>query len=476
MKKFLVMVFMMIFVVPAFAAVQNVKISGDITTSFVDRQDFDLGMATTQAVNHGLKSQNIFLTQTRLRIDADLTDNVSTTVGLINERVWNNENSSDNNTNYANDTNVQLYLASITLREFLYSPLSITVGRQIFYYGNGFIIGNNNFNLGNGPLAYIDQDLSLRRSADGVKVVLDYKPLTIDLVYFKLVQTLDSVRGLANLTSGQSINVYGYNLNYQLNDSWNTVLEQYMFAGIAGREETIIVDGVANKGDKWYIPGFRFSTNPFQGLNIQGEFAMQFGNQTVDDIVTAAEKRRAMAGQVMATYALPVMTKYKPSVNVAYTYMSGDKMAETNYGSSDSKDAKYYTQWHSFMSDFGAGTIYGTLFNLGNLNVLSAGASVDLLQDVKASFTWSNVWAADSFGDNNELSMTQPNYYLYLYPDTKNKGQRGLGNEYDVKLKYSYSEDVDFNLVLGWFMPADAFSNINRKAASQALASVAVKF
>ena len=42
----------------------------------------------------GLKNQNVFITQTRLRVDADLSDNVSTTVGLINERAWNAENSS----------------------------------------------------------------------------------------------------------------------------------------------------------------------------------------------------------------------------------------------------------------------------------------------------------------------------------------------------------------------------------------------
>ncbi len=35
------------------------------------------------------------------------------------------------------DTNVQLYLASFTLREFLYSPLTVTIGRQVFNYGNG---------------------------------------------------------------------------------------------------------------------------------------------------------------------------------------------------------------------------------------------------------------------------------------------------------------------------------------------------
>ena len=50
------------------------------------------------------------------------------------------------------DTNVQLYLASVTMREFLYSPLTVTVGRQVFNYGNGLIIGDggpNNQATGN---------------------------------------------------------------------------------------------------------------------------------------------------------------------------------------------------------------------------------------------------------------------------------------------------------------------------------------
>src|SRR5208282_889581 len=122
--------------------IQNVKVSGDITTTFLDRNTFSLGQTVgTEAYAEsgmpcsdgltdcfepiGLKKQNVFITQTRLRVDADLSDNVSTTVGIINERAWNSENtplngsstpaystSSQNTSNL--DTNVQLYLASLT--------------------------------------------------------------------------------------------------------------------------------------------------------------------------------------------------------------------------------------------------------------------------------------------------------------------------------------------------------------------------
>src|ERR1700690_4406234 len=144
MKKLLVAAIMVVLATPAFAAIQNVKVSGDITSTFLDRNTFDLGETNygdfkasggfvgvpLGGVNYfapvGLKKQNVFITQTRLRVDADLSDNVSTTVGLINERAWDAENTPGGATGSSTtanlDTNVQLYLASLTLREFLYSP------------------------------------------------------------------------------------------------------------------------------------------------------------------------------------------------------------------------------------------------------------------------------------------------------------------------------------------------------------------
>ena len=141
-----------------------------------------------------MKKQNVFITQTRLRVDADLSDNVSTTVGLINERAWNaegNDSSNGGNSPTGYDTNVQLYLASVTMRELLYSPLTVQVGRQVFSYGNGLIMGDGGVNnLATGNLQFIAQDLTERTAYDGVKAVLDYKPLTIDMFYFKNGQAI----------------------------------------------------------------------------------------------------------------------------------------------------------------------------------------------------------------------------------------------------------------------------------------------
>ena len=532
MKKLLVSAIVVLMASPAFAAIQNVKVSGDITSTVINRNNFNLGItngteytatsnslgatditrvgnqyindgtplgagplavlpSTAQYVPLGLKRQNVFITQTRVRIDADLSDNVSTTVGLINERAWNAENTSVNplaNTapGYANDTGVQLYLASVTMRELLYSPLTVTVGRQVFNYGNGLILGDGGVNnQSTGNLQYIAQDLTMRTSYDGVKAVLDYKPLTIDMFYFKNNQAIVNGNPIADKSSSDA---FGINADYQLSDPWSTVLETYIFSRINGTATSSAAGGTtSNRGDTLFVPGLRASTNPVKGLNVQGEVAWQFGNHPVvtdlgsatdaDILSQEAEKRHAMAAQLMASYALPVLQKYKPSVNASYTYVSGDRNGLANLGSSpNTKSAKIYTAWDPFNENQGGGTIYNTLFPLSNMHILALGASANPLEDVTTAFTWTSLWAADYFTSANPLALFQPDGgTAVIYPITRTNN-RALGNEYDVNLTYNYTEDVTFGVSVGWFVPGDVFLKENKNTASQALADVAVKF
>ncbi len=510
MRKLLVAAIVVLMASPAFAAIQNVKVSGDITSTWINRNNFDLGLTSQQqyqalnnyrgvvgAVNPyvedytfvagtdanplGLKRQNVFITQTRVRIDADLSDNVSTTVGLINERAWGAEAVG------TADTNVQLYLASLTLREFLYSPLTLTIGRQVFNYGNGLIIGDGGINnQSNGNLQFIAQDLTMRTTYDGVKAALEYKPLTIDMFYFKNMQTILTGNPIADRTSSDA---YGINANYQLSDPWSTVMEAYTFMRINGNHVVTPngVDAFANKGDTLFVPGLRASTNPIKGLNVQGEIAWQFGQHPVlpqEDIAIniggAAEKRQAMAAQLLASYSLPVLQKYKPTVNASYTYVSGDKNGLTNNdvnnGGDSAKSAKTFTAWDSFNENQGGGTIYNSLFPLSNMHIVAIGASANPLEDVTAAVKWSGLWAADAYNAANPLAMFQPDSGTTLFYPVTRKNARGLGNETDINLTYNYTEDVTFGVSVGWFVPGTVFSSGNKNTASQALADVAVKF
>jgi len=489
---------------PAFAAIQNVKVSGDITSTWLMRSNFDLGLTAHtecgaslligatdgcfEAASDpiGLKRQNVFITQTRVRIDADLSDNVSTTVGLINERAWNGENTNEEGTGGGSlDTNVQLYLASVTLREFLYSPLTVTVGRQIFNYGNGLVMGDGGVNnQATGNLQFIAQDLTMRTSYDGVKAVLDYKPLTIDLFYFKNGQSSET-----GLWSGDksSSDVFGANANYQLSDPMNTLLEVYFFSRLNGNGFTGANTGIGgatfDKGDTLFVPGLRVSTNPVKGLNTQVELAWQFGRHPMGSVgvgpnTQEAERREAMAAQFMASYALPVMEKYKPTVNASYTYVSGDKNSAVNNNQDHVKSAKVFRAWDPFNENQGSGTIYNTLFSLTNMHIISVGASVNPLEDVTVSGTWSGLWEAMRAGPQNPLQLLQPDGgTTTINPAvTTKRDPRSLGNEWDANLSYAYTEDVTFGVSVGWFVPGSVFQSVNKNTASQAMADVAVKF
>ena len=482
MKKILVAAIVALIASPAFAAIQNVKVSGDIQTTFVDRQDFDLGILDG-GTPAGLVSQKLVAEQTRLRVDADLTDNVSTTVRLINETAWGLPAGDTGAVGSATQglKGVDLDLAYVTLKGVLYSPLTLTVGRQEFFFGNGLIIGGGPNSSTNGHFTGVANDLSEIDSNDGVKAVLDYKPLTLSFIYYKNAQGVPSLTGAYN-TNGESSDVYGYNVNYQLGDAYNTVLETYLFSRIDGNNS---LGTGQDKGNTLYVPGLRASTNPVKGLNVQGELAWQGGQEVVLAPTTSkeeAEHRNALAAQFLASYSLPVLEKYKPAVNASYTYASGDKNSVENYDSSAVKSAKVFSAWDQFAKNQAGGTIYNALFPLSNLNIFALGASASPLQDVTTAFTWSSLWAVDKFGNQNPLQLYQANQSNgsaspnNLYAGDGITGKKGLGNEYDINLGYSYTEDVSFGVSLGWFVPGNAFADSNRNTASQAIADVRVAF
>jgi uncharacterized protein YdeI (BOF family) len=486
MKKLLVLALMVVLASPAFAAIQNVKVSGDITSSYLDRSDFGLGALngiyntsdvligrTTPA---GLNQQNVFMTQTRVRIDADLSDNVSATVRLINERGWGQAPTVNNNQN----DGVDLDLAYVTLREFLYSPLTVTIGRQEIIMGNGLIIGGGPNEVTSGQFAGVAQDLSLIDSEDGIKAVLDYKPLTLTMFYYEEGQTPASYQGLYGSDSSRS-DTYGLNANYQLGDAMNTVVEGYLFSRINGSN----YDGT-DKGDTLYVPGLRASTNPVKGLNVQGELAWQLGNHPVATQTAAqalagthteeAEHRDAMAAQLLASYSLPVLEKYKPAVNASFTYVSGDKNGDTNYSTDAVKSAKVDTAWDQFDKSQNGGTIYNAIFPLTDMYIYSVGASMAPLEDVSVAASWSDLIAATKFTSTNPLYLLQPNSTYVVPVASGKKNATGLGNEYDVNIGYAYTEDVTFGVSLGWFLSGSAFAAENRGTASQAMADVKVAF
>ncbi len=465
MKKVLLALLAVAFVaMPAFASVQNVKVSGDIGNVYVVRNQFDLG-STDQSKQY---RQNFLLTQTRLRVDSDLTDNVSATVGLLNERVWGTAGFQTNSTSNANDNGVDINLAYVTLKEMLYSPLTVVIGRQSFAFGNSFVMdsaGSNNSASTQG-LKGVAEDFTNSTAQDAVRLILDYNPLKIDIIGSKIASNNSSGTGALK----DDINLLGTNVAYQLGDKWQSLVEAYYWAKVDNSLSASA--GTGSKADTIYLPGIHASTNPIKGLNLSAELAMQRGNklQTSSGSFTGNVKRNAMAGQIIANYAIPVakIEKYKPTVMGAYTYVSGEK----NPSEVGASDKTRYTGWDPFFENQAGGTIYNTLFNLSNAHIVTAKASVKPIEDVTASVQLDNLWL-DKGIQGGIIPTLQPDGTTINLAST---GNLYLGKELGLGLAYAYTDDVSFGAKADWFAPGEAFSSANKNTASQILINANVNF
>lgn len=482
---------------PAFAAVQNVKVSGKIDSSYIYRDRFDLGSGVGE--NDERRNQSFAMTQTQLRVDADLSDNVQTVIQLLNERAWGgssrtstvtDDNGDDADISY-NNNHIDLNLAYVTLREFLYSPLTLVVGRQILHYGNGFVVGDGGpNNSGSDAIGAFAGDYTLATAHDAVRAILDYKPLTIDV----FVSKEDSNSLAGNSDQNDDVDLFGVNANYQLGDDMNSVVEAYFFGKI-NRSSNTATSSPRAKTDKIYVPGLRASTNPISGLNLQVEAALQRGVRTLNSGSSVVnEPREAFGAQAIVNYQVKQedVEKYKPVMQGVYTYVSGDSNpTDSDITHPNAASDETFNGWDPMFESQASGKIYNALFNLTNAHIVELSAAVTPIEDVTAKLSWTQLWADKSLGRQcGSTSGLATDCTFLVQPDnssvnaTANQSTAvtsnlGLGQEIDADLTYNYTEDVVFGLSLGVFFPGDAFAEtslVSRKSASQAIAHVGVTF
>ncbi len=457
---------------PALASVQNIKVSGSINSGLLYRENYDLGASTTND-----EKQNVFYTITKLNVDADLSDNVSASIQFLNERPWgdNLENASTN----SGYSDVTLQLAYITLREMLYSPLTVVIGRQSFNYGNSFVVDSGAMGGADSPLASIANDLSEQFSADAVRAILDYSPLKLEFLYSKIDENTATL--ITDPSGNDDVDLYGVNASYELNDDMKTAVEAYFFAKID--KSVGKASGVGLKNDTIYTPGARISTNPFDGLNLQAEIAMQSGRKVGSLGETPAhqmQKREAMAAQILANYALPEnilpgkTKELKPVLGYEFTFASGD---ETSTSPNVDED---YTGWDPMFENQAAPKIYNALFKQTNTFVNTVSLTAYPIEDLMTKLSISKLTLHKEV--NAELDGGSAAFPIYQ-PDNSSQNvlanwdKKDLGMEIDLEAAYAYTEDVSFGVNFGWFEPGQVFDKTkNGDAAKQALFNVKVGF
>lgn len=434
---------------PAYADVQNIKISGDIEVFGVYRDNYDLedGRVVVGDGSYGDyladDTDSFFMSVVRLRVDADLTDNVSACVGLANLREWD----ADTHTADNDDRSIILTQANITLKEMLYSPLTLVIGRQGLQYGNGLIIGPGRYGDPNTSIKY--NDLSPLHGYDAIRAILDYDPWTLDLIAVKIEEGDDALNATATRDRDSDTDLYGANLGYKF-ANYEAEMEGYCFAK---RDESYDLtvnatgspsDGRTFEENEVYTFGIRGSFVPADNFTLSGELAGQWGEisdqQAGPDDLPLTRDRDAMMGNAAAEYAF-VNTRFSPVLGGEYLYLSGE----------ESGSAGDYEAWDPMYRGKIMGNIRDYLENLYTTNDPTDTSGWTNQHTVKATCGLD----LGELVDGLSLDMAYLHYWFDEEPVAAADNE--IGNEVNMKLTYDYTEDVQFALDSAWFIPGDYY-------------------
>lgn len=462
MKKLLLAMLMVALIaMPAFASVQNVKVSGYVNSTYALRQNFDF---RGEAAHDGDQYQSIMFSQTGLEVNADLTDQVSATIAIVNERVWGEQSVDGSGIDAGDDFNV--HLAFVTLREMLYSPLTVIVGRQEFGFGNNLIFATSGAgtSVANSGLANAVNDMA-SGSLDAVRLVLDYNPLTITAFWAPI--DANSVAE-ASSSNDDNIDVVGLYSTYELGDEMNSVVEAYVFKKVD--QTTNTVGNLVQKNDVVKVVGLRGATNILDGLNVSLEYAHQSG--TYSDLTNNFNQTRdAHAVQLLTSYAIPesllpeALAKYNPVLEYQFSKFTGADAS--NAGNNDDT----YAAWNPFFEDQSNGTILNVLFSLSNCYVNTIALTVNPIEDVTSKLMVTKLWTEKDWNATS-IALGGPDGGSNTVA-TKT-GKNGLGVEVDWMTTYNYTEDVQLGLNVGVYQPGNLF--VEDVSAKQVLAHINVAF
>lgn len=480
---------------PVYAEVQNVKVSGDITTRSFYKENFDLRDAAKGDVANGTADDASFTASfSHVGINADLTDNVSAEVGLSNQRLWAYEGTT------AGAGDIDLYSSYITLKEFFYSPLTIRVGLQPLQFGRGFIVGagllgDPSGGISSGTIASTDggntakaggtaagagvgfqgaREYSILNNYSAIRATLDFDPWTIDLIG---AQTNESVKGNTDQT------LWGANAGYKF-ASYNAGVEGYwFFKDDQAWDQTLRTTTGQATGRNFeenfvHTLGLRGDVEPISRLVLNGEVAFQTGeikDKTQDGgpavgTYPLTRDRKAWAFDVDGEYSFDAV--YSPSIGLGWLYRSGEEAAKLSDANGDYEtfDSMYSGRFLSgiepFLGGFDGQNLYGTqdpndTASNTNRHLLHLWANAKPLDALKAEVIWVRAWF-----DEKPIAGRDDH----------------AGDEVDLQLTYDYTEDVKLGLLAAWFFPGKYYdgqataANRSNDTATEIAGTVSVMF
>jgi hypothetical protein len=463
--------------VRSFADVQNIRLSGDIRIRgyFLDSAGADISSGTPYTIEKGNDS---FIEQrTRVSCEADLEDHVLVVVTLQADGEWGANNgvsdavgAGTGGANQGTGTGkisrmwgVGIAEAYVQFNEIFYTPATLKLGRQYLQYGHGLILSS------------VEQEYNY----DAARLVLDYYPLTIDIVGAEVVNS-QSFGGTPQPVFGTPTpganDLLFVNARYELSDSAIKDVEAY-FGWLSQSQNNLNtpsrVPATFGTGSSPLIIGARMDINPVDALQTWWEVAYEFGANGESDLVGGTDTARGSIG----AFLLNVGGKYTfkdvqwvPALNANFIYASGGGVG-TDSGVGNSQ----FRPWFDYADGYN-----GYVFEpaLSDIVIFNLGASVKPYENTTLSLQSYYYMKADKMGiagSNENVDWGGP---TWASPALGSTGPDAyLGWELDGILAYDYSKDVRAQLVYGAFIPGTAYENVGvTRTAEEVRAELLVKF
>jgi len=485
----------------AYAETQSVKVSGDITLRSFLRRNYDLdnddGPGTTNnAAGTGQESTDwaSYLTSTaEVQIDADLTDNVSGVIRLVNQRVWGDQNyrstqAGDDGelgvtgfpymyqvdervTNWDGDGRsfkLDIDLAYIELKEFLYSPLTLRIGRQDLWFGKGFIIGAQ---LQDPQGVLFAPEYTAIQSFDAIRATLDYDPWTIDAVYAKIRENYRR--------ADDDINLYGVNVGYVFDD-YNAEVEGYWwykqerYCGTSNNAATLISVRNGVDDNDVHVFGMRGSFDPIEDWTMALEGAYQTGKYIGTN--NQIEERTRSAWAIDAIIECRFWQDdfaWRPVLSAEYIFYSGEENMGNQTGNQgivadgdwNGWDPMFRGKFDTAIREF-QNVYYRTAMlscpSYTNQHQILVRGTVEPTDSLTFHVKYAHFWLAESWATVSDV--------------VDQNTDKNIGDEVDLKLEWDYTEDVQFTLLSAWFFPGDHFASGMDDIATDIVGSVKLSF
>lgn len=470
----------------AYAEVQNVKVSGDIAVYSTIAWYGGLYHETASMAARSPEDQ-FWMSNIGINVDADLTENVGAHIRLVNELPWGLDMADADA-----PTRVMAGIgeAYISLREMLYEPLTLTIGRQPLFYGRGFVVGSNV----NDPQNAVDiyDQYCMYDAFDSVKAQLDLDPWSIDAAYSVIKEDDNPFNGRTAITT------WLVDIGYVF-DEYNAEVELY-YVGLLDRNRNTVLITTTNLDPLSTVQGVmatfvqerlqpyqtntvgvRGSMEPIDNLLVFAEGAYQFGrlgdadvvktNMAFFDQIIGQIDRKVSAGaaEVGAEY-LWADVICEPKIGVQYSFRQGENFDGDGYAV-----GSYNAFYTPFMrrSDM---AIYGHNGRYGIRNVVPPTGGLGGNAMNPAGLYYKTGDFANTIDDSDtgwDTNMHAPIAALSLKPlaamdiDDVNLGlkyawygfnqspmgarKKDAGSEVNGLLTYDYTEDVQFHLLFGYF-------------------------